>query len=475
MRIPKSILAAILISAAIRIAILTQTTGPTYEAYNELTQIKHLAETGLPLINDPHTWSGATNAIQPLFYYLAAFLSILLPIPAAALTAANLAALTIPIAVYGLAKEITTQYHAPAIITLASAFTPLLYQQTTLTANPLSLAIPLLLGAYYYFLRLGKTPRDQKLFILLTIALAATHPLSLLLAAAMLVTLLLKRIQDIPISKAMTEATIFATFFSVWANLLAHAQILKTHGISAIIQTTPQPTLATAATSAGLITLFAATYAANNYLREETHQSAHATIALAATTLAATLLQLIPTPIGLLLLSLALLPLAAGAIEQYQKSKHRSRLPLGYTLGALLITLTFLATSAVPAIAFGYEQLNNTPTLQEQQLIKELEETPRLKTHWDSRRGDLLRYHEFPTASNLHPLTTQHPQRVLEDLHALSQANNPVRYIEILNRNDIQLVILEANHTRPITERCFENIPTTTPRYEVYRLQCVIT
>lgn len=472
MKIPRTVVAATLIVATIQTTILLQANGVTYDAYNALTHINHIAETGLPLTQEAETWGGATHSLQPLFYYLAAFATILLPTTHAALLIANLATLTIPLLTYLLAREISTQPQAPKIVALLSAFTPLLYAQTTLNATPITLAIPLLLASYYYFLRLGKSPRDQQLFIGYTIALALTHPISLLLVAATTVTLLLQRIQDIKFSKSMAEATLFATFFTTWANLLAHTDVLRTHGLGAIIQPLTPITLATAATNAGLLVVLAATYAASQYLRTETNQSAHALIALATTTLALTLTRIIPTNIGTLILTLALLPLAAGAIETYQQSKHRSRVPGGYAIGGVLLTILFITTSAVPALALGHQQLQNTPTAQEHQLLEELADVPRQKTHWDANKANLLRSHGFPTANTNNQLLATNPQQVQRDLQRLQQVNNPVAYIELLNQQDIQLIILEENHTRPVTERCFERIPTT--NYEVYRLTCAV-
>ncbi len=472
MKIPKSIIAAILISAAIRITILLQTNTVTYGGYQELTHIQHIAETGLPRITDPDAWLGAEYSLQQLYHYLAAFLTILVTPTTAALLLTNLAALTIPLISYYLAKEVTTSYNAPAIIALASAFTPLLYRETTLTASPLALAIPLLLAAYYYFLRLGKTPRDQKLFILTTIALTATHPISLLLPVAMTITLILQRVQAITFQQPMAEATLFTAFFALWGNLLANNQLLQNHGLTALINPATTTGLAQAVTATGLLVLLAATYAASNYLKQETSQSAHALTALAFTALAATILRLLPQETGLLLFSLALLPIAAGAIERYQKSKHQSRAPSLYTLGAALLTLIFLTTSAVPAISLGYDRVTDTPTLHEQQLIQELSDAPRLKTHWDARRGDYLRYHQFPVATTNNALASAQATTINQELAELETANNPVRYIQLLTKQNIRYIILEEGHNAPITDRCFSQLPTT--NYEVYRLTCVV-
>lgn len=469
----KSIVAAILISAAIRIAILHQTSGVTYAGYEDLTQIKHIVETGLPLTTDASAWGGAIYNTLPLYHYLAAFTSILLPIPHAALLVSNAAALAIPLAVYGLAKEVTTQYRAPDILALASAFTPLLYRETVITADPIALALPLFFGAYYYFLRLGKTPKDQALFLILTIALTATHPISILFVIAMLVTLLLKRIQAIEFSQPMAEAAFSATFFVTWANLLIYKETLQTHGISALTQAQGALSIPYAATNIGLLVLLAGTYATARYLAAEQNQSAHALAALALTTAALTLLRLLPQTTGLLLISITLLPLSAGAIQDYQNSRHRSRAPNLYSFGAVLLAALFLTTNAAPAIALGYEQLANTPSQQEHELMHELARTPRAVTYWDATHGDFLRYHGFGTPTTQNTRVSADTQQITHDLAELQTANNPVRYIELLNKHDIELLILENSTQTPITERCFTQLETT--NYEVYKLRCVIT
>jgi hypothetical protein len=40
-----------------------------YEAYDVLRQAEHIKEAGMPLFNDPLSYSGRTSIFPPLFYY----------------------------------------------------------------------------------------------------------------------------------------------------------------------------------------------------------------------------------------------------------------------------------------------------------------------------------------------------------------------------------------------------------------------
>lgn len=474
MRIPKSVIIAVLISAILRITILTQVTGVDYQAYQELTIINQIAETGIPQTQDPILWGGSETGIQVLYHYLAAFITLILPTPHAALLLTNLAALSIPILAYALAREVSTNQTSASIIALASAFAPLLYQETVLNTTPITLAIPLLLGAYYYFLRLTKTPRDQYIFLILASALALTHPISLVLPAAMVITLLLKKIQAIPLNKATSEVTIFTTFFTVWANLLLNSNILQLNQISALIQEPIRISIGQALTNTGLLVVFAAAYATSRYLYQEKNPEAHTIISLAIVTLALTITQVLSLYVGLLLLSIALMPLCVGAIESYQKSKYTSRTPWAYTIVAGIFVIIFLVTNATTSVALGYTDINNTPTQEEQQLVQEIRDQVNQPTLWNQKRGDLLRYNNIPSIISSNSLISSNSQQIKNSLTRLEQANNPVRYIQVLNDLGVSVIILNQGHDAPITQRCFQEIPTTTT-YEVYRVICEIT
>jgi len=69
-----------LIVLAIRLYIAFQTPLFNYDAYFDLRQVEHIRNTGLPLYNDPLSYSGKSQLFAPLYQYTLAGFSLIMPI-----------------------------------------------------------------------------------------------------------------------------------------------------------------------------------------------------------------------------------------------------------------------------------------------------------------------------------------------------------------------------------------------------------
>ncbi len=465
---------AVAIGLVIRIILLLQAPGLSYAGYDALIQVKHIQDTGLPLTHSP-AFGGGSYAHMPLFYYLLAFFSILIPSGTVALWLPNILISLLPIPVYLLAKELTPHDSAVAAVTLASPFVPLLYSATVIDATPLTLAIPLLLLTYYYFIRLSKTPRDQTHFLIAVIALTFTHPIALILVPAMAFTVLLTRIQRTRFSHAMAEAAIFTAFLTIWANVIIYKQALGYHGLATLtLQNSGFASGVSAVAAAlGVIPLLAGSYAAYRYLREERSGPMHAAVALALVTAALIPLRLIPATTGLLVLGAMLIVLCAPAIGELYEAQARSRAPGVYTAVLLLGIALFAVTSAVPAVASGITPFNSTVTPQDQAITQRITHSvPGATVLWDEQHGYYLEY------NGLHPLlvtdqrASADSRTVLSQVSSLQQAKSDIAILRVLQQYHVNVLVLSRNSTLPLSERCFA--PLYKNEMEVYHVQCVV-
>lgn len=470
MRPAPLLITAITLSITIRAILLVQAPGIGFEAYQTLLHATHIAETGFPLIETTTAWGEAHTQTAPLFYYLIAFATIFLTEQQAALWIPNILISLLPIPVYLLASQLTKNNKAIITATLASVFIPVLYPQTLLTASPLSLAIPLFFGAYYYFVRLAKTPRYQIHFITTTALLTLTHPIALLLVPAMAITILLTYVQRTRFSKTLTEAALFTTFLTVWANVIIYKTPLQWYGLRAL-NISPQPLLGIAETIVlvGMLPLIVGVLAAFSYLTEEKDTTAHALIALLAATIIGMLTTLLDPGLALAIASPTLLALTAGGIAKYAQAKRRARMPGMYTFMFTIGVAGFLITTAVPAIALGAESFREAPTDQDQEILAALPHS--YTVLWDAQKGHYLQYHGITVPFDTH--TTAHPdalRKTRQLQQALSQRTE-LRFIQALNEQEITVVVLPENHSLPLGERCFERLHK---EHEVYQLRCVV-
>ncbi len=457
-----------LLAMSIRIFILSQT-GISLEAYRHLIQIAHIQETGLPLLYDTLVYSGSYYAVFPLYYYLSALVAIFIPEVFAAVLITTLAGAGIPLVLYYITKEFTAKEYLCVLLSLVSLFVPLLYA-TTVQPGPLSLAIFLLLLAYYFFLRLSQTPKDQKKFVLVTIALVLTSPYSLFLAMALLGTIVASKIQRIPIYRTAVEAALFVTFTSVWANMLVYKQQLQQLGLHLFFaQERISFSFLEQTTYIGVFILITGMYGVYLFVTQQNNQRAIALIVFLLLAGIFILVQLVSQTELLLLISLVFIPLSTATIHVFIQSKKQSRIPYVHTLFVLFIAALFLITSALPAFVLAQY---DTPTEQELKLIQELRVFEGETVYWDERFSWILRQNGIgsPIAPQnyLHPLALE-KKIALEEI---TTTRSPVRLIELLNMHNIQGIVLPKNHTVVITETCFQRIQTEYK--EVYRVLCVI-
>jgi hypothetical protein len=464
---------AVGISLALRIALIALAPAAGLEAHQAIIQADHIKETGLPLGEDNLIWQGGHHSKSPLGHYIIAVLSILMPTEAAALLATNLALALLPITVMLLASDVTKKKNAIVIATLASPFIPLLYTNT-LKAPVYAFGIPLFLLALHLLIRIAHTPKEQTRLAVILVLLAFTHPLGLLLAAGMGLSLILLRVQKTRYSHALAEATVFTALLMVWANAIIYRAAIHNQGAGALWKANPPPVYdaITIGASIGPLVLLAGGWAAVTYLRKEKNTAAHMLLATLTVTLLATALRLIAFEQAAIISAAILLALSAASIELAGEARARSRVPSMYTIAIAFAALLFIATNVTPAIANGVLASQEVPGDEERAVRQTLMMLGSQKTLWEPQYGAYIRAAQIPTATYPDPLTARESEKILEDLNTIREAKSHIPIIETLNRHEVKAVVLRKNHSLPLSERCFE--PFHLGEWEVYELRCIV-
>jgi hypothetical protein len=238
----------------------------------------------------------------------------------------------------------------------ASIAIPSYLAATTLTASPLSLALPLLVVVVTLFIKLRKSKEKRNLLLLATVALLATHPIALLIVPVFILSLAfatIRRARDLTIQ---LEYAIFTTFLATWAYVLVFKDAIRDHGINALSGNLPaairattygMPDLLAFGIAVGVIPFGLAIYAAYKEGAAE-HASIQTAIAFALAAVLATAARLVPTDTGVAVFALAGIALAGVGLDWlvgYLKTVRGTTIPAAtFTV----IAIAFVATSIVP-------------------------------------------------------------------------------------------------------------------------------
>ncbi len=326
------------------------------EAYFHLRQADHILQTGLPLFDDPLSWSGKSQVFLPIWDYLLAGAGWLVGLDAAAKILPNIfAALLIPL-VYAVARRRASSISALIAALIAGAI-PVFVAKTVNHASPVPAAFALLLTVLYAFSR-ATEPRWAFIYTAGIVLFTFFHPLVYLLVLGLGLYLILLLAQDLRHERVETELSLFTIFFVLWGGLLVYKSVLLFHGPSMIWQNLPRGLLINyfadvSVTEAlfliGIIPVAVGLFVVYRHLFLDRRRDFYLAVSFTLTAGVLLWLKLVPLDIGLSLLGILLALLCARGAEHLDSFITATRLrPWRSALiaGALLL---IIATSAWPS------------------------------------------------------------------------------------------------------------------------------
>ena len=471
----------------IRILIAFSQPGFTYESYFHLRHIESIKETGLPLLNDPLSYGGRELRFLPLFHYLIAALSLILPLHLAAILLPNLFLALVPLIIYVIVQKITTNQHIPLICASMSAILPFLFNPNSVT--PETLFIPLFLLTLYAFLNLEQ-PHYPHIYTLLFIATTLTSSATILLILGFALYLLLCFIENRLVPKQESEIVLFSLFFFVWSQLLFFKETFLTQGLSFIWQNIPPqiiqqyfPTasLLQVIASITIIPFIAGTVVVYKNLFQGKNAHAILLISFALVTSILTFFRFMKLSFALALFSIILTLLFAFFYEELATYLHKTKMSRK-TFFLPIITSIILAITILPA-TIGAIHNQQIPTTSEIEAFQWLENsTPQPGGVLALlEEGHLVTYFsKKPNVMDDQFLLIDNVEERFNDLHSLYTTSFQTQAIDLLQKYQIRYLVLSPRaqeiygiqNFRYFDPACF--VPIYNKEVKIYKVTCTI-
>ncbi len=363
------LLALFLAALAFRLYFELQTPYLSPESYVNVRQIQNIKETGLPVLHDELSYSGRELFILPVFHYIVAALYLLLPAIALKLVPSLMAASLVP-ATYILSLELTKRKDAATLTAAISAFMPVFVSETLNSVSVYTLVAPLIVLLLYCFIK-AEDKRFVLPFVLLTVALAFTHPSSLLLASALLLYLLFIRLEGLKMKKAEAELALFSAVLVFWLTFIALRAPLQMHGLGIVWQNTPQETIGSyfpdlsvpeTIYKLGIVPFIAAVLVIYKYLFKEKLKALYLLMSFALIILLLLWAGVIQLHFGLMLLGIASLILFAQFYKLFAEYLGKTRFSGFATHITAVFIIATLLSSVLPSIGYAEQAIRKAPS-----------------------------------------------------------------------------------------------------------------
>jgi hypothetical protein len=355
--------AACIIVFVLRLYIAFSTQGLSGDdAYFQLRHIEHIRQTGLPLFEDPLSFGGRNYFFSPVFHYVVAAGSIIMPLTIAEKVVPNLlAVLLIPI-IFFIVRRLTNNDGVALFISVFSAFVPVWFGHTINTLSPMTLAVPLLFFVIYSLLRVQE-PSWRYVYLCSLILFAFTSPLSLLFVLGLMFYMVLVVVEQLKIERAELEIALFSVFFVLWSQFLIYKKFILAHGPSVIWQNIPPEllssqfasvTILSAIYQIGIVPVLYGVFVVYRYLFKRKHKMTYFLIAF---TLAAAVLlwfRLIPIQMGMMLLGMFLIVLFSRWVDFFLIYIPKTRAHRFAPVFITSLIIAFILTGILPSLSLAW-------------------------------------------------------------------------------------------------------------------------
>ncbi len=228
-----------LLVVALRLYFAFQINGLDYDAYTVIRQVEHIKETGMPLFNDPLSYSGRTHVFSPVYHYFLASFTFLLPIDIVAKIIPNILATLTVLVVFFFALYFVKDEKLALLIAALSGIIPIFFDNTLNNASVYTAVVPLLLLTAYFFVLTHKDDKHVWKLLFSMVLLTFLHPSSLILMFCFLIYILLINLENFRKNYRETELVLFFLFFVFWANITIYKRALLAHGDLVLFQNIP--------------------------------------------------------------------------------------------------------------------------------------------------------------------------------------------------------------------------------------------
>ncbi|MGV8162193.1 MAG: hypothetical protein ACP5N2_02545 [Candidatus Nanoarchaeia archaeon] len=352
---------------ALRLIIVFQTKGLDYEAYSVIRQVESIHDTGLPVFNDNLSYSGRTHIFSPVYHYFLAGFTFILPVEIVAKVIPNLLAALTVLVVFLFAFYFTKDDLVSLVMAGISGIIPLYFDSTLNNASIYSAVIPLFMLTAYFFVQTHKDAKHIWKLIISMIVLTFLHPASLILMFCFLIYIFLINLENFRKSYRETELVLFFLFMVFWANMTLYKRALLAHGDSVVFQNIPSEivsnsfkniTFLESIYSVGVIPLIFGLMAIYAALFVSNSKSLMLVTSISLGMFVLLWFKLISLDIGLMILSISLMVLAAYSIGRSYEGMKMAKLKNAHIYFLVMLLVVSVALF-IPALIYAQ---HNTPS-----------------------------------------------------------------------------------------------------------------
>lgn len=457
-------------------------------AYFTQRQVESILEKGIPNYNDLLSFSGKEQIFMPLYYYILAGFSFLMPLSIAGKIIPNLFASLIVFLSFLLAKKITKNDPASLLTAFMSAFIPVFFVQTVNSMSPYSLLIPLMLYQSYCFLT-----KKFAQFTVLCFVIPLIHFSAVVFPLGLLLFILLSKIERFKIERPYVEMTIFSLVIYLWLLLVFYKRAVLFHGFSIVFKNIPTAILSQHFAEfsmvqgiylVGVIPFIYGVFSIYEFLFKKRVFEGFFMIALVFTPAILLWLTLIEVTQGMIFFGVFLTILFSGHYEQFASFIKRSRFSQlkYYKYYFVFSSITFfIITSAIPSFVLSEKAIDSS--LSEEEHIALLwikENTPEDSVILASlQEGDVIAaLAKRKNVMDANFLLVKNINLRYTELNKMFSSPYSVETIRLMNKYDVKYVYLSQRNKdaslEKFSDKCFDNV-FSNEKARIYEVKCKLT
>lgn len=220
---------------------VSTTNYPSYSSFYGVRQVESIQNTGFPTIFDNLSYQGRVDVTQIIFYYLASFFTLFIPVILFFKYASIFVWAVIAFLMYYVSNQLFANKVIVWLMTFFTVLSPILF-----TAN-LNTFEPTALFAVFFLLILNSffTIKEENslTFVILILLSTFVSSLSLIFVIGFLIYVILIKIGSKKLSKAELELILFSGVFITWLHFLLYRKLFLEHGVSLLQASIPNELL----------------------------------------------------------------------------------------------------------------------------------------------------------------------------------------------------------------------------------------
>lgn len=340
-------------------------------SYFNLRQVDSISKTGLPIFSDTLSYSGRFYIFLPLFHYIIALFSLVIPTWLAAKLMSSLMLSSLVLIIYLIAKEITQEAEPSLVAAGISGFLPILFYKTVNSFSVYNLGFPLSFLVLLLFIRVKPELKSILTFMAAMIAMVLTDQSVIVLLLGFFVYILLSWLAKLRPGTMDRELIYTSTLLVIFFSLMIFKDVLLRYGTEIIRQNIPSSLMSSyfqsfnifeAIYQIGIIPFVFGIYVIYKHLLVGKNRGLYVIISFALSLFAMIWLGLIQLDTGLIYFSLVLAILSSEAYRIFSDYLKKTKFAKSYNLFFAGFLLLVVLSSVVPSIVYSGQSLSESPS-----------------------------------------------------------------------------------------------------------------